>query len=173
MGTEGNERADHLAKTAAMQNKYNEQINLPIPTSIIRDFFNKKSISDWQIEWSTSTKGRQTYQILKQVDPTFICHGTVIPNYLSGHGSFPEFLKKIGKQENDLCLCRKGRETVIHYLIQKCPIIPYHFHFDKHKTLRQNLQKILFSSTNFHKLKENYQTLNKHYSFILSTDNRN
>lgn len=119
VGTEGNERADLLAKNAATYNSYNEQISLPILISAIKKFFYNKIISDWQAYWSGSTKGRQTYEILNKDNPDFISPGTIIPNFLSGHGSFPTFLKKLGKRKNDKCLCNKGRGTVVHYLRQK------------------------------------------------------
>lgn len=164
MGTEGNERADDLAKTATTLNIPVKEI--PFSTSIIKSYFKKKILLDWQHSWTHSNKGRDTYDILNKINPDFIAPSIVIPNYLSGHGSFPTFLYKIKKRPTKLCLCGKDIGSVTHYIFGKCPLLSHHFHFNKEKTLRQNLQKIILSTSNFTKLRDNYNILNKHYSFI-------
>lgn len=165
-GNTGNERADLLAKKVITDNVFDEEIHLPIPLSAIKYYYNKKSLSDWQLHWSNSTKGRNTYKIINKVNQDFITPSTIIPYYLSGHGSFPAFLYKINRCQTDICLCKRGKGNIEHYIFGPCSLIKYTFKFNKNMTLRQNLQNVLFSSNNYDKLRVNYNILNKHYSFI-------
>lgn len=162
VGTEGNERADLLAKEAA-NNDSLEPIQLLFPTSLLKKALKSNLISNWQSSWSSSTKGRFTFKILNKVDPDFICKGTVIPYFLSGHGSFPSFLFKIGKKDSPDCPCGGTVGDPIHYIFKNCPLMKYSFRFNRNKTLRQNLKNILFNPVNYNKLRENYSILNKHF----------
>lgn len=165
VGTEGNERADSLAKSVITGNIYNEEINLPIPMSYIKNYYTKQSLIDWQSSWSNSEKGRHTYEIIRRVNTDFVCNNQIVQYYASGHWSFPYYLHKIKKRPDSNCIC--GKEgSVHHYLFGKCCIMKYHFFFDNSRTVRKNTFDTIFNKNNYHKLKSNYNILNKHFSFI-------
>lgn len=166
-GIDGNERADQLAKSVLLDNQFDEYIDVLYPVSLVNRHFKNKLLTDWQEYWSTSDKGRDTYEVLNKVDVDFVCTHRLIIYFISGHGSFPSFLYKIGKLNSDRCPCG-SRGTPIHYIFGKCKIMPHHFHFDRNLTLRENLQKILFSPTYYRTLADNYNVLNEKFSFIRS-----
>lgn len=165
VGIAGNERADELAKSVILENKYDKEIDLPVPLSLVKKFLKDKLKQDWQTHWDQSTKGRDTYRIIRKVDQDFLCISQVSLYFLTAHGSFPVFLYKIGKRDNDRCTC--GRQgDVKHYLFDSCGLVPERFDFIRNRTLEWNIQTVLLSSSNQVKLRAIYNILNKHYSFI-------
>lgn len=138
---------------------------MPFPLSLIKYYYNKKIIQEWQEHWSHSTLGRDTYSIIKKVDTDFICNNQVSLYFASGHGSFPSYLYKIKKRQNNICIC--GKEgNVTHYIFGKCTLMRHHFKFDNRYSLRRNLYDIIFDQNNYNKLRDNYNILNRNYSFI-------
>lgn len=164
-GDPGNERADQLAKEATSQANSNRSITVLYPRSVFNNYCRSQIHDSWQRSWTTSDKGRDTYNILHRVNSDFICGGRLISYFLSGHGSFPVYLKKIGRMQTDNCDCgQKG--SVAHYLFGKCQFIQQNFTFDKRKTLRENFASVLFGKKNYNRLCNIYNTLNDMYSFI-------
>lgn len=111
-----------------------------------------------------------TYKIIKKVDENFVCSGQVTQYFITSHGSFPEYLAKIGKRVNDLCTCGKVGD-VHHYIFGRCPNMPYFFHFDNSSTVSQNFRRVLLNKDNYKKLCSNYNELNKLFSFINTSFN--
>lgn len=165
VGLRGNERADKLAKGALARNDVDIIENIGFPVSVVKNYFRKASIEHWQNYWSESTKGRDTYAVLNRVDTDFLCSSQILTYYLSGHGSFPSFLFKIGKRANDKCNCGKTGD-VKHYIFGNCVLMKSWFRFNSNLTVRQNFKQVLFDGKNYFKLKENYNILNSLYSFI-------
>lgn len=165
VGTLGNERADTLAKEAINRENANITENVPFPVTLIKRICKINTVKDWQREWRKSGKGRDTYTVLNRVDENFVCSGQLLQYFITAHGSFPEYLKKIGKRNSDLCDCGyKG--NVRHYLFGRCPKMPYFFYFNNSLTVRQNISRVLFCKENYRKLCANYNVLNELYSFI-------
>lgn len=168
MGLEGNERADRLAKSVILDNLFDTVLDIPFPISYVKYHLNKISLKEWQTNWELSTKGRDTYNIIRHVNTDFICNTQISLYYATGHGSFPAYLYKINKRPDNNCIC--GREgTVVHYIYGNCPLMKFHFSFNNRYTLRYNLFSVIFDNNNYHKLKENYNILIKNYSFIKYT----
>lgn len=165
IGLIGNERADCIAKSVITDNKYDEEASIPYPLSIVKNYFNKKITQDWQNYWSSSSMGRDTYNIIKKVNTEFICSNRISLYFASGHGSFPSYLFKIKKRQDNLCLCG-GEGTVLHYIFGRCKYMKHYFSFDNRLTIGQNLYSVIFDQKNYDKLKDNYNILNKNYSFI-------
>lgn len=165
VGTEGNERADRLAKEAIDANNSNRYENLSLPISFLKRYCRENTVREWQNYWKYTEKGRDTYMILKKVDNDFLCASQVVQYFLTGHGSFPTFLKKIGKRSSDKCTCGTVGD-VKHYLFGRCPMMPYIFYFDNSNTVSHNIRRIIFNKDNYFKLCQNYNVLNENYSFI-------
>lgn len=165
VGTLGNERADTLAKEAIDKENADIYENEKYPISVIKKYCKDNCIKEWQEYWKNTPKGSDTYLILKKVDNNFLCSSQVIQYYLTGHGSSPAFLKKIGKRRSDNCNCGiKG--DVIHYIFGRCPMMPYFFNFDNSRTVSANIKRVIFDKNNYRKLCSNYNVLNENYSFI-------
>lgn len=165
IGTLGNERADCLAKSVIIEDNYDIYEDLQYPISVINRYNKMKIVQDWQNDWKRSEKGRDTYMILNKVNTEFLVCNYVVQFFVSGHGSFPTFLHKIGKRRSNKCDCG-DLGNVTHYIFSRCPFMPYFFNFDKSRTLRENLRAVLFNPVNHQKLTENYNVLNSLYSFI-------
>lgn len=165
VGNEGNERADKLAKEAIDPEMADMTLEVPFPISLVRRLCKEGIKKSWQEEWSKSVKGPDTYSVIRKVDEKYLCVSQVIQYYISGHGSFPEYLCKIGKRSNSKCDCGKTG-NVLHYLFGRCPFVPYFFFFDNSQSVRYNVRRVLFSKENYRKLCDNYNSLNALYSFI-------
>lgn len=154
-----------LAKGVILQDKADQFLRVPYPTSMFRRYFREKMLGEWQESWSSTEKGRHTYSILNKIDPTFVSPNVIVTYFISGHGAFPTFLQKIKKREDDNCNCGQ-RGDPKHYIFSNCPLVPHRFNFDKNKTLRQNMLEVLLKPGNYNRLRENYNKLNELYSFI-------
>lgn len=166
IGIAGNERADTLAKNAIVNNTYSSTIeNIPAPQSYIKQYYKSKLIQDWQTQWSFSNTGRHTYLIINKVNTEYICNYRITAYFITGHGSFPAFLHRLGKRRTDKCPCmRKG--DAFHYLFEKCTIIDNNFTYNLSLTPEANMKKILIDTIDYPKLSAIYNTLNEHFSFI-------
>lgn len=163
-------RTSRLTGKKCNQRKhYDSKISLPFPESIAKKYFNDKTIKDWQTTWTHWTKGRNKFKIINIVSSTFLGIQRSAAYFLSGHGSFPNFLRKIRKLPSERCKCDKGPGSVTHYIFGNCPLMPFHFQFNRNKTLRKNLQRILLDLKNYDKLNKNYNVPNKNYSFVNRT----
>lgn len=165
VGLEGNERADLLAKEAITGDTDVHHESVGFPKSCLKNWMRHKVITDWQSDWQVSDKGRDTYSVINKVDTEYICTDQVIQYFISGHGSFPEFLYDIKKKSSPNCECG-NLGSVSHYLFARCPLMPHYFHFDRNRTLRQNLRAVLLDRNNYGKLYDIYNELNSRYSFI-------
>lgn len=112
VGTPGNERADLLAKQAIIETDSDVKENIPHPVSLIKRIGKLNMIKDWQLSWIESKKGRDTYRIIKKVDDSFVCSGQLTQYFITSHGSFPEYLAKIGKNRI-IYVFAEGLETLI------------------------------------------------------------
>lgn len=72
----------------------------------------------WRTRWKNSMVGRKTYEYIDE--PDFVIRNKwfrpnqVMIQYLTGHGEFQSYLKRIGKRNNDDCACGKGRGSPEH-----------------------------------------------------------
>ena len=103
VGIYGNERADKLAKQV-LENTYDCELNIPYLITYLKKHISENIDKEWQEYWDNSEKGRDTYRIIK-VDRNYLCKNQVSLYFLTGHGSFPSYLFKIKKKDDDLCIC--------------------------------------------------------------------
>lgn len=130
------------------------------PISIVKRFCRENTLREWQNYWNNSTDGRETYRIIKKVDVKYLCSSQVQQYYITGHGSFPTFLFKIGKRST------ANFGDVKHFLFGRYPLVSYFFSFDNYYSVSYNINRVIFNKDNYRKLCQIYNALNKHYSFI-------
>ena len=79
-------------------------------------------ITEWQREWNSVTTGRKTYNFFPNIRDRLKLK-TIQPNkegiqYITGHGPFDTYFKKIGKYENDKCNVCNVQGTPEHTLFE-------------------------------------------------------
>lgn len=162
---EGNTLVDAIANETAQYKLHKKNLQIKLPHSYLNKILKIYEKEKWQTQWDITECGRYTYNIIKNVDYELHCPDRVSLYFLTGNGSFPTFLHKVGKKDNDLCQCGK-RGDPIHYLFKSCPFMKYKFKYKKDKTLIENIHIIQKDKTLLNKLYENYNILNNKYSFI-------
>ena len=90
-----------------------------LPLSHLKHVVKSKSNLSWLNRWSTSDNGRITYSFIPGSIPKHLLSKSFshkITQVLTGHCKLNFFLNSIGKTLDPTCSCRKGIETVNHYL---------------------------------------------------------
>ncbi|XP_073963046.1 uncharacterized protein [Choristoneura fumiferana] len=124
-GLDGNERADQLAKEAAVASKRRPNYDL-CPVSHIKRILRKDSLDVWNrryVEGTTASTTKlffpnavEAYGVVRKMVPRGI-----ITQVMTGHGGFSEYLNRFKCKENPSCSCEPGvPETIAHLLIE-CP----------------------------------------------------
>lgn len=126
IGIKGNELADSLAKDATKNNQ--PPFNLPLPPSYIKKTLKKQILPEWQLQWTTSTKGRHTHNLIPKVSLKMYNLTPPTTAFLTGHGPFPKYLKQFKIKRDNKCDC--GAEGT-----------PDHAYFNCHLTARWHLIK--------------------------------
>uniref|UniRef100_A0A8C2Q875 Reverse transcriptase n=1 Tax=Cyprinus carpio TaxID=7962 RepID=A0A8C2Q875_CYPCA len=121
VGIRGNELADKLAKTAL--SKGNIEMQVSISKAEVKSVIWKTVNQMWQERWDREGKGRQLYQIQRDVKCTVIGSGnsreeTVISRLRLGHCLLNKTLKLIGKHDTGLCEVCKEEESVEHVVFR-------------------------------------------------------
>lgn len=165
-GIEGNEAADQLAKEATNFIQINDGIGTPLTR--IKYLLNTTLTNQWQTLWDNTDKGRFSYNIKPKVGRDFWCKDNSMIYFLSGHGSFPTYLYKIGKKDNNRCFCGAVGDP-LHYIFDTCSLMPHSLIKNNTISLSNNIQLILKNNALIKKLKINYNALNSFYSFIRYT----
>lgn len=161
----GNEAADMLAKMAAGGDR--PTVIVPFPLSHFRANNMNRMMEEWQYHWGISDKGRSTYEILPEVRFTPQINNLVLRYFVTGHGSFPSFLKKIGKMDTDRCEC--GLEgTPLHYLQVSCGFSRDAIKPRANEELGAYFRRLDRNATYLRVLTGIYNKLNKHYSFVVT-----
>lgn len=84
----------------------------------------QKSLEDWQTEWENCSKAAWTRRLIKRIEPWVRRkHGSTdyfLTQFLTGHGRFAAYTKKIGITPEDTCYyC--GVEDTPEHTIFECP----------------------------------------------------
>ncbi|XP_023210408.1 uncharacterized protein LOC111613291 [Centruroides sculpturatus] len=115
-----NERADALAKDAADNESTDFNI---LPRAYIKKKIRDSMRKRWQVRWSDSTKGRNTYEILPNIEERlgelkWMSIDFVMTQMLSGHAKCNAYLHKINKHPNDRCECGADCQSIQHLIFQ-------------------------------------------------------
>ncbi|KAJ8914379.1 hypothetical protein NQ315_017469 [Exocentrus adspersus] len=93
---------------------------------IIKKEAKETTMRIWQRRWRTGTTGEWTRRLIKDVKKwTSRKHGTVgyrLTQWLTGHGSFGAYRRKIGKSETATCYhCDRGQDDTAEHTLFRCP----------------------------------------------------
>ena len=93
--------------------------------NIIRQLVRTETLSEWQIRWSLSSKGRWTHRLIPQLEVWMNRkHGEIdfyLTQFLTGHGCFREYLFKYKHDHSPFCpACSDVVENVEHVFFE-CP----------------------------------------------------
>ncbi|XP_063382997.1 uncharacterized protein LOC134669402 [Cydia fagiglandana] len=154
-GLEGNERADVLAKEAAVGSKRKPNYDR-CPVSFVKRAIRTATIEEWNRRYVDSDTASGTklffpdavnaYKMVRKIQPTGIR-----TQLMTGHGGFSEYLHRFKCKESPSCICDPAvRETVPHILLE-CPVHDQ-MRFDLEMKLNLNLKlanmKELITSAN-------------------------
>lgn len=125
VGVPGNERADELAKEAALYNKIAAHYD-KCPASYL-----KKDIRSTTVEiWGRRYLGEDTAGVTKLFLPSVAeAYKTVkklrltplLTQVLTGHGGFAAYLNRFKCKENPSCDCDDEKDETIQHLLFECP----------------------------------------------------
>nr|XP_049697305.1 uncharacterized protein LOC126054733 [Helicoverpa armigera] len=125
-GLPGNERADELAKEAALSSRRKPDYD-QCPISYIRRQIRQDSLGEWNRRYVSGETASVTkmflpdaiaaFRIVKQVRPT-----GVLTQVLTGHGGFSEYLNRFKCKESPSCVCDLNAEESVPHIILECPI---------------------------------------------------
>ena len=79
-------------------------------------------LEDWQYQWETSTKGRDTYKFYPDVTKRYWAKeaspGHIVTQFLTGHGNFKDKLAYFKLSEDNLCPC--GEPEDVWHMVYHC-----------------------------------------------------
>nr|XP_042902815.1 uncharacterized protein LOC122270244 [Parasteatoda tepidariorum] len=117
IGIEGNEEADQQAKKATSFSRVGTM--LPVERTFIIRYIKQATMNKWKIDWSESTKGRQTYNFFKDPTLTRLQSNFYLNQFLTGHGVFGIYQQKFFNKRANCKFCGKVQD--IDHLIKFCP----------------------------------------------------
>ncbi|XP_049871211.1 uncharacterized protein LOC126370417 [Pectinophora gossypiella] len=125
-GLEGNERADSLAKEAALKSKRKPDYDM-YPVSFVKRFIRMDTLDEWNRRYSTGHTASTTklffpsaveaYRTVRKLSIT-----KELTQALTGHGGFSEYLTRFKCKENPACACDPGVSETVPHLLVECPI---------------------------------------------------
>jgi ribonuclease HI len=136
VGIQGNERADHLAKKAAMED-IGEIVYDKIPRETIITELKENGLTKWQEQWTSTTKGaisKLFFPRIKERMKTTIPISAEFTAMVTGHGLTRSYLHRFKIIPNSTCPCRLKEEQTIHQIILNCTQI---------ESERRNLQNAI------------------------------
>ena len=81
-------------------------------------------LDEWQREWEESEKGRRVFDFFPDIRARFrmkhLRPGKGLIHYLTGHGPYGTYLKKINRRANDGCPC--GATGTPEHMMWECPL---------------------------------------------------
>nr|BAA07467.1 ORF2 [Bombyx mori] len=125
-GLEGNERADQLAKEAALLSKKSPNYDL-CPVSYVKRIIRSGSLDEWNRRYRDSDRASVT----KMFFPDAVAaYSTVrkmritghITQFTTGHGGFSEYLARFKCKGDPSCACEPGMPETVEHLLTSCPI---------------------------------------------------
>lgn len=126
VGISGNERADELAKQAALNNRTAAQYDA-YPVATLKRGLRAETTEEWNTRYNRGSTASVTklffpncgeaYKIIKKMKLT--------PDWvqaLTGHGGFAAYLHKFKRKDDPKCDCAVGADQTIQHLIFECMI---------------------------------------------------
>lgn len=137
-GIAGNERADQLAKNAALRSK-RRPIYDRCPVSYAKRLIRQNSLQEWNKRYQTCTTGTVTKLFLPDAIEAYktVRKLKVSPTrtqILTGHGGCAAYLSRFKCRDSPSCACDPAVEETVFHLLFDCPI---------HSKRRWNTENIL------------------------------
>lgn len=124
-GLPGNERADELAKMAALRSKVAPVYDY-FPLSMAKRVIREATIKKWQDRYTESQTGKVTkmffpdvksaYKILKEIE-----RDNLTSQMLTGHGGFKAYLSRFGLTTDSACICDGETVEDVTHILLECP----------------------------------------------------
>ena len=124
LGNRGNELADEIAKSEAMD-KGNTVTFKRIPKSTIYKELEDEMIIKWQKEWEENPKAVLTKQFFPNISDRIRAKLQVTTNFtalVTGHGKTRAYLHRFKLMESPTCPCGKEEQTTDH-LVHRCILL--------------------------------------------------
>ncbi|XP_061729235.1 uncharacterized protein LOC133534169 [Cydia pomonella] len=128
-GLEGNERADQLAKAAAVGSKRRPDYD-QCPISFVKRSIRMSTLDEWNrryVEGSTASitklffpSALTAYRTVRKMETK-----GVTTQILTGHGGFSEYLNRFKCKDNPSCRCEDGVVESIPHILLECPVYGY------------------------------------------------
>lgn len=125
-GLRGNERADELARAAALTLKKKPDYDR-CPMSFVKRQIRLGTLGEWDRRYKTGiTAGitkiffpdaLQAYRIVRKIQPN-----GVTTQIMTGHGGFSEYLNRFKCKENPSCICEPDKIEDIPHILTTCPV---------------------------------------------------
>ncbi|KAJ8719263.1 hypothetical protein PYW07_016819 [Mythimna separata] len=124
VGTAGNERADELAKQAALTKETADYDKVPV--SYVRRKIREGTVKKWQARYESSSTGAVTKVFFPDVlAAKRILRDTVLTpahtQILTGHGGFSAYLHRFHLKNSPSCVCDQSCEETVWHLLFECP----------------------------------------------------
>ncbi|XP_063384874.1 uncharacterized protein LOC134670983 [Cydia fagiglandana] len=125
IGTPGNERADELAKQAALGKKTAPEYD-SVPISYLKRSIRQHTVEKWQACYEASTTGATTKKVFPQVrDANTVIKKLKLTNLLvqafTGHGGFAAYLNRFKIKDAPSCVCDPTIGEDIWHIACDCP----------------------------------------------------
>lgn len=124
-GLVGNERADELAKEAAIKSKKKPEYDL-CPISFVKRCVRMETLDEWNRRYVTGETGSITklffpnavtaHRIVKKMEAS-----SITTQIMTGHGGFSEYLHRFKCKENPSCICDNITHETIPHILFECP----------------------------------------------------
>ncbi|KAI2795584.1 hypothetical protein BLOT_016631 [Blomia tropicalis] len=138
-GTEGNEKADYLAKDAETNGN---KILIKPPLSFMKRLAKRRTLARWNRLWRTTKNGAWTREIFPTIASrlkTNISMDFVQSQFLTNHGKFNQYLHRMGIKRTNECKC--GGVQDAGHLLAECPIF-----YNRRPAISTNIRKLLSQS---------------------------
>ncbi|KAJ0170097.1 hypothetical protein K1T71_014703 [Dendrolimus kikuchii] len=121
-----NERADELAKAAALSLKVKPLYD-KCPVSFVKRQFRMGTVDEWNRRYCQESTASVTKLFFPEVTRAFktvrqIGLTGLHTQLFTGHGGFSEYLNRFGCKENPSCICDDDKQEDIPHLIFWCPV---------------------------------------------------
>ncbi|CAH2097271.1 unnamed protein product [Euphydryas editha] len=125
VGTPGNERADELAKKAALTKKTAPDYD-KVPISYVRRQIREETVRTWQDRYNSSETVSVTKIFLPDVKTACRLVRKSAPTpvdtkIMTGHGGFAAYLHRFHLTDSPLCICDPNCEETVLHIILDCP----------------------------------------------------
>ncbi|XP_049869365.1 uncharacterized protein LOC126369116 [Pectinophora gossypiella] len=125
-GLEGNERADSLAKEAALKSKRKPDYDM-YPVSFVKRSIRMDTLDEWNRRYSTGHTASTTklffpsavgaYRTIRRLGIT-----KELTQALTGHGGFSEYLTRFKCKDNPACACDADTGETVPHILLHCPV---------------------------------------------------